>query len=694
MAPDGASSAPPRSPEPAAAPVPSSGKGGLTPAQARAAAHDGPILVLAGAGTGKTKTLTAATAWRIAGMGIPASRLLVVTFTNRAAGEMRERIRAILGGATAPHWLGTFHALGARQLRHEPEVAGLRHGFDVLDADDAQRLVKRSMAALGIAAAAGGEGDGHSPRAVSKEIGKLKDALVTPEEVAAHTEAAIAAAARGGPPVDPAGAGVVARVYVEYQRRLREANAADFGDLLLWPTVAMRRDEAYRLRWSRRFDGVLVDEYQDVNHGQHQWVMLLGRDHRQVFAVGDDDQSVYSFRGSSIEYIRTFTRDFPDAKVVRLEENFRSTGHILAAANAVISCDRARLGKTLYTSKGMGERVEVVGFRGPEEEANGIAAEMVRRNARGVPWASMALLYRGNAQARGYEEALLRARVPYRLMGDTGFYQRAEVRDAIALLRLVAHPEDPRSDDAFRRVANVPARGLGSKALGAIEAEAAAKGCSLLIAARTAELSAKVKEAALSFSDAVLDAGADFGLSLADQLSLLLDRTGYREMLRRSRADGADARLENLQELLKLVGSFHTAQEFLEHAVLSGQGPEREGVGEGQVKLLTLHKGKGLEWDHVFLPGWEAGVFPADYSDISEERRLAYVALTRGRLRVTVTHCAYRKGFTKPSLFIEYLPAKDVVHGWLHAQGQEGVGTTDREHIVPRDAFYSIPARD
>lgn len=640
----------------------------LTPAQARAAAHDGPILVLAGAGSGKTKTLTAAVGWRIDGMGIPASRILAVTFTNKAAGEMRARVQAMLGGAAAPHWLGTFHGLGARQLRHEPEVAGLRHGFDILDSADAQRLLRRSMAGLGLDPRPGAEGDAHSPKKVAKAIGQLKDGLVTSEQAASHVEAMVASSGAGGTSLDAAGARIVARVYVEYQRRLRDANAADFGDLLLWPTVAMQRDEAYRLRWAGRFDCILADEYQDVNSGQYAWLMLLGRDHRRVFVVGDDDQGVYSFRGANIRHIRDFARDFPEAAQVRLEENFRSTGHILAAANAVISCDAGRLGKTLFTSKGMGERIEVVAFRGPVEEAAGIAAEMHRRNAGGVPWGSMALLYRGNALARTFEESLLRARIPHQVMGDTGFYQRAEVKDALALLCLATSPDAPQADAAFRRVVNVPARGLGAKALQAIEAEAHIRGCSLLIAARTADLGDKARQAALAFVDVVLDAGADFSLTLADQLSLLLDRTGYREMLRTSRADEAEGRIEGLQELLLLAGSFHSAADLLDHGALSAQGPEREDAGEGRVKLMTLHKAKGLEFDHVFLPAWDAAVFPADYGDLGEERRLAYVALTRGRERVAITHCSYRRGHTKPSLFIGDIPAENVVHGWLHLQ--------------------------
>ena len=528
------------------------------------------------------------------------------------------------------------------------------------------------MAALGIDQRPGSEADGQSPKMTSRAIGRLKDALVPPPAAEAYLAAAHADAIRRGGAVEATDARTTARVYAEYQHRLRDANSADFGDLLLWPTLAMQRDEAYRRRWAGRFDCILADEYQDINHGQYVWLMSLARDHRNVFAVGDDDQSVYAFRGSDVRLIRRFQQDFPDAAQVRLEENFRSTGHILAAANTVISCDRGRLGKTLFTSKGMGWPVEVVGFNGPDEEAKAIAAEIVRRAAQGVSFDQMAVLYRGNALSRGYEEALLRARVPYQVVGDIGFYQRAEVKDAISLLRLTATPEDRQSDEAFRRTANVPPRGLGAKAMQAVEAEAARSGRSLLMAAGNAVLPPLALEKVRAFAELILDAGADVTMPLADQLSMLLDHSGYRAMLRESRADDADGRLENLQELLLLAGKFHGIEALLEHAALSGQGAERDGDGDGRVKMMTLHKAKGLEFDHVFLPGWEAGQFPADYSDMGEERRLAYVALTRGRQRVSVCHCAFRRGHTKPSRFVEDLPADHVIQGWLHATADGG----------------------
>jgi DNA helicase-2/ATP-dependent DNA helicase PcrA len=640
---------------------------GLTVDQATAASLTGAVLVLAGAGTGKTKTLTAGVAHRIAARGIPASRILAVTFTNKAASEMLSRIRAGLGEGSAPGWVGTFHGLGARQLRVEPEVADLRPGFDIIDADDARRMIKRVMKGMNLNGAEEDVSVGRDPlKAMCNRISGLKDALVIPSEAAAYVEAQIARAKGADLRVDPHHLRMAARVYVEYQRVLRDANAADFGDLLLWPVRAMQANRDYLSRWAGRFDAVLADEYQDVNQAQYSWLRMLAASHGELFAVGDDDQAVYSWRGADIRYIRRFNKDFPKATQVRLEENFRSTGHILSGANAVIAQDRGRLGKTLYTRKPSGDPIEVVGFRNAEAEALGITGEIQRRHAEGASWQDMAILYRSNALSRGFEESLMRGRIPYVLVGDVGFYQRAEIKDTLALLRLSATPDSVQGDEAFRRVINVPARGFGPKALDAIEHEAAFRPVSLLHALETAELPPKARSAGLAFADAVRGVGRDRAATVADQISLLLDATGYRAMLRESKAETTEDKLENIQELIGLAGTFHTARELLDHAALSTSGPQDENAD--RVRLMTMHKAKGLEFPHVFLPAWEAGTFPPDYGDISEERRLGYVAVTRGMRRVTITHCEFRRGYTCPSSFIDDLPAANRVKGWLRSQ--------------------------
>lgn len=638
---------------------------GLTPPQVEAVTHDGPILVLAGAGTGKTRTLTAAVAWRIAEHGIPAHRVLAVTFTNKAASEMTQRIRVMLTGQTVPSWIGTFHGLAARQLRTEPEVAGLRPGFEILDADDSKRLVRRTAAAMHGAGSddAGEVGqDAQSLKKLCNQISTLKDNLVSSEQAPRHIEAMIAQGQ--GRVIDAPGLRLAGRVYAEYQRRLREANAADFGDLLLWPTLAMQHDEAYRLRWAGRFDCLLADEFQDVNRAQARWLRLLGADHERIFVVGDDDQSVYSWRNSNPGFLLSFNRDFPKAAFIRLEDNFRSTGHILNAANAVIAVDTKRLGKTLRTSKPLGDKVEVAGFRDAEAEAQGVVAEIRHRHTEGMDWQDMAILYRSNAMSRAFEEALLRSTIPYVLIGDVGFYQWEEIKNALALLRLAANPDDLQSDEAFRRVCNTPARGLGPKALVALEAEAAWRQVSLLRAIETVPLTPRVRAAAFSFADAIRAAG-DQAVTLADQLSMLLDSTGYRSMLRESRAEDSEGRLENLQELLSLAGSFHSARELLDHASLASAAPGEDAAG--RVQLMTLHKGKGLEFRHAFLPGWDSA-FPNSWSDADEERRLAYVAITRGKERVSITHAAYRRGYAQPSCFIDDIPDEHKGTGWLRAQ--------------------------
>jgi len=546
-----------------------------TAEQQAAATRAGAVLVLAGAGTGKTRTLTLGVAHRIKARGILPSRILVVTFTNKAAGEMAGRIRDAMGGEGVPHWMGTFHGLGARQLRTEPEVAGLRQGFDILDADDSRRIVKRVLKGMDLHGGGDVPSFGRDPlKAMCNRLSKLKDSLVTPEEAPAHVEALIAQQRAAGTLSDPDGWRTTARVYDAYQRTLRDANAADFGDLLLWPTKAMLRDTAYRERWSGRFDCLLADEYQDVNQAQYTWTRLFGARHGEVFVVGDDDQSVFGFRGAEIAFIRRFSQDFPGAVQVRLEENFRSTGHILAAANAVISHDPKRLGKTLFTSKPHGDKIEVLAFRTAEDEARGLAAEMTRRHGQGISWEEMAILYRGNALSRNYEEALMHARIPYVLVGDVGFYQRAEIKDALALLRFLATPDDVQADEALRRIINLPARGFGPKAMTELEQEAAFRQSPLLAALETADLPPKVRSAGLAFADAIRAVARDSAATVADQISLLLEATGYRAMLRNSRAETSEGRLENLQELILLAGGFHAARELLDHATLSSSSPK------------------------------------------------------------------------------------------------------------------------
>lgn len=656
----------------------------LTKTQAEAAAQAGPILVLAGAGTGKTSTLTAAVVQRIAVDRFSPSRILAVTFTNKAAKEMASRIRAALGDSAPPSWLGTYHGLAARQLRDQPEVAGLRPGFDILDADDSRRIVKRTMKALNLA---GGDDEPVASRDPLKimcnRISKFKDNLMTPQGAAAAVDKKIADAEHTREQIDAQGLRAGVRVYADYQQRLRDANGADFGDLLLWPTLAMRRDEDYRDRWAARFDCLLADEYQDVNFAQYCWLKALAADHGRLFVVGDDDQAIYSWRGSDIAYIRRFARDFPNALQVRLEENFRSTGHILAAANAVIAQDRKRLGKTLFTQKERGDRIEILAFRDAQAEASALAMEIQRRHADGVPWEDMAILYRNNFLSRGFEEALMRARVPYVIVGDVGFYQRAEIKDALAYLRLAESPDDRQSDEAFRRVVNEPRRGYGAKAMEILEAEASFRNVSLLRALDTAASPPKTRAAGLALAEQIRRVGQDASHTLADQISLLLDATGYRAMLRESKAETTEDRLENLAELIALAASFHTAREILDHAALATSRPDEDETA--RLRLMTLHKAKGLEFPHVFLPAWEAGVIPSDYGDPDEERRLAYVALTRGMRRISISHCGFRRGPSMPSPFLEDIPEEARVAGWLRDQGRRR--PDDRPPAAPRSPF-------
>lgn len=641
---------------------------GLTAMQREAARQEGPVVVLAGAGTGKTKTLVAGVVDRIVRRGMPAHRILAVTFTNKAADEMRTRINAVLGLGAAPSWIGTFHGHGRRQLRADPEIAVLRPGFDICDAEDSRRIVKRLLQrAADDGAWEPGDADTFRARvrSVAQRIALMKDNLVLPDQAEAVLESQIA---RFGAKSDEdlMAWHTAAVLYPAYQAALREVNCADFGDLLLWPTVTMLRDEQYRLDWSRRFDAILADEFQDVNRLQYLWLKLLSRDHGELFAVGDDDQSIYSWRGASVGFIRDFRKEFPNGRMIPLEQNFRSTGHILTAANSVVAGDRNRLGKTLFTEQGEGAPIEIVAFSGGQQEAQGLAREIGRRQLMGVALEDMAVLYRFNFLSRMLEEELLRAHIPYELVNDTAFWQRAVVKDVLGLLRLADGPDALQGDEAFRRVINQPARGVGAKTLARIEQLAQDEALSLFAAAEKlyATSQSKTAERVRAFLHVIRDEELSTETALGARMRTLAERSGYLDMLRVAGEEG-NAGLENLDELFSLAMEFTSVEDLFDHAALGAAAPSE--AGQGRVRLMTIHGSKGLEFEHVFLMGWEDTLFPGlSPSNLDEERRLAYVALTRGRARVAISWCAWRNGRSADlSPFIGDIPPEARYSGWL-----------------------------
>ncbi|MBO1326213.1 UvrD-helicase domain-containing protein [Acetobacter sp. TBRC 12305] len=642
----------------------------LTRVQREAASLEGPVVVLAGAGTGKTKTLVAGVVDRIERRGISPHRILAVTFTNKAAEEMRERIGRALGPGRTPQWLGTFHAHGRRQLRIDPDIASLRDGFDVCDAEDSRRIVRRLLQrATDEGALDRADGDTFRKRvkSVTSRIAMFKDDLVAPHDAQAAVERFTGRfGARDAE--DVMAWHMAAALYPAYQAALREANHADFGDLLLWPTLAMLRDEAYRRDWAGRFDAVLADEFQDVNRLQFLWLQLLSRDHRQIFAVGDDAQSIYGWRGANVGFIRNFSAEFPGARMVALEQNFRSTGHILNAANAVIAQDTGRLEKTLFTAEGPGEKIEVLEFSSGQDEAQGLAREIGRRQLEGVRLEDMAILYRFNFMSRLLEEELLRAKIPYELVNDTAFWQRAVIKDALALLRLADCPDDTQSDEAFRRVVNQPARGVGAKSLAKIEHRAETALLSLFAATEElyATANSRTAERVGAFLRVIREEQLSGATNLAERIRSLLDRTGYLEMHRAAGEEGRAA-LENLEELITLAGDFTSIEDLFDHAALGSAAVGQSSAG--RIRLMTIHGSKGLEYSHVFLMGWEDTQFPSlTNPDQDEERRLAYVALTRARRRAAISWCGWRNGRAAgPSPFLHDILPASLCRGWLRA---------------------------
>ena len=627
---------------------------------------DGPVLVLAGAGTGKTRVLTTRFAHiLLQGRAFP-NQVLAVTFTNRAAREMRERVSALLGRPAEGLWLGTFHALCARMLRRHAEKVGLTPSFTILDADDQLRLLKQVMEAARL------DLKRWPPQALMGQIQRWKDRGLTPDRVPLSEEGEFAG-------------GQARPLYAAYQGRLRDLNTADFGDLLLHMTELLRTDAAILAQYHRSFRYILVDEYQDTNLVQYLWLRLLAQGHRNICCVGDDDQSIYSWRGAEVENILRFEKDFPGAKVVRLESNYRSTAPILAAASGLIAHNEGRLGKTLRPGRNdsAGERVAIVALWDSDEEARmvGERAEALRREGHAL--AEMAVLVRAGFQTRAFEERLIQLGLPYRVVGGLRFYERAEIRDAIAYMRILHQPSD---DLAFERIANTPRRGIGDVALRTMHTTARAESVPLAVAAERLAAGGGLKGRPREALNTLFEGFRRWrGMLERDghvaTVAAMLDECGYTEMWRQDKSAEAPGRLENLKELVRALADFETLAGFLDHVSLVMENDES--AEEDRLSLMTLHAAKGLEFDTVFLPGWEEGVFPNQRSldesgskGLEEERRLAYVGLTRARKRAIVSHAANRRIYANwqtsiPSRFLEEIPDEHVTRAGSAALERE-----------------------
>lgn len=628
---------------------------GLNPEQRDAVeTTDGPVLVLAGAGTGKTRVLTTRLAHILASGRARPWELLAVTFTNKAAREMRERITAIIGPqAEGLRWLGTFHSIAALILRRHAELVGLKSNYTILDTDDQERLLKQILEAENI------DAKRWTPKALAGLIDHWKNRGWTPDRLPPN-EAQSFANGRGQ------------ALYRLYQERLRVLNACDFGDLLLHNLTIFTANPDVLAEYHERFRYVLVDEYQDTNVAQYLWLRLLAQKRQNVCCVGDDDQSIYGWRGAEVDNILRFERDFPGAKVIRLERNYRSTSHILAAASGLIAANKGRLGKTLWTEEQGGEKVVVRGVWDGEAESRLIADEVENAKRGGRRYRDIAILVRASFQMRAFEERFALLQIPLKIIGGQRFFERAEIRDAHAYLRLIQSPDD---DLAFERIVNTPKRGIGETTvqkllqiarLNSVPASAAAREL-----VRTDELAAKTRTALATFLRDLDRWRADAErIHHARLMEQVLEESGYTDMLRLDRTPTAQGRLENLKELVSSMSEHENLQAYLEHVSLV-LDLEREAGGDS-VQIMTLHQAKGLEFPLVFLPGWEEGIFPSQRSldekgekALEEERRLAYVGLTRARQEARISFAANRQVYGRwtsqlPSRFVDELPLANV----------------------------------
>jgi DNA helicase-2/ATP-dependent DNA helicase PcrA len=664
---------------------------GLNPEQ-RAAVEitDGPLLVLAGAGTGKTRVLTTRLAHILATGKAWPSQILAVTFTNKAAREMRDRIGALIGGAVeGMSWLGTFHAIGVKILRNHAELAGLRSGFAILDTDDQIRLIKQLLEAHNI------DEKRWPARQLAAAIDGWKNRGLIPSKVP-QGEAQSFANGLGG------------TLYAEYQQRLKVVNAADFGDLLLEVLRIFQEHPDVLKSYQQRFRYMLVDEYQDTNVAQYLWLRLLAQGHRNICCVGDDDQSIYGWRGAEVDNILRFEKDFPGARVIRLERNYRSTPQILGAASGLIAKNESRLGKTLHTDRSDGDTVTVRAHWDGDEEARAIGEDIENLQRKGEVLNDMAILVRASFQMRAFEDRFITLGVPYRVVGGPRFYERAEVRDALAYLKIVASPDN---DLAFERIVNVPKRGIGDSSVKRMHAIARGQGISLYRAAEalalTDELPAKARTAlrGLVQSFGRWRQMAE-GLPHTELAEIVLDESGYTAMWQNDKSPEAQGRLDNLKELVRSMGDFENLGGFLEHISLVMD--VEQSAEEDKVNIMTMHAAKGLEFGTVFLPGWEEGLFPSQRSldekgraGLEEERRLAYVGITRAKRRAFISFAQNRRVHNLwqsalPSRFIDELPEAHVeVAPMATTYGGYGLGSYGKSRFddepAPFGASYSTP---
>ncbi|MEQ1578530.1 MAG: UvrD-helicase domain-containing protein [Hyphomicrobium sp.] len=666
----------------------------LNPEQRAAVeAVDGPVLVLAGAGTGKTRVLTARIAHILATRRAWPSQILAVTFTNKAAREMKDRIATLTGETVeGMPWLGTFHSIGVKILRRHAELVGLKSSFTILDTDDQIRLMKQVIEAEGL------DKERWPARQLAGLIDGWKNRGLTPGNVPKGEGMAF-------------GGGKGGHLYAAYQKRLKELNACDFGDLLLEGLRLFQEHPDVLASYQQRFRYILVDEYQDTNVVQYLWLRLLAQGSPNIACVGDDDQSIYGWRGADVDNILRFEKDFAGATVIRLERNYRSTGHILAAASGVISHNKGRLGKTLFTDGEAGVKVSLLGVWDDEEEARSIGEDIEALKRHGTRLNDVAVLVRASFQMRAFEDRFMTMGLPYRVIGGPRFYERQEIKDAIAYLEVTANPSN---DLKFERIINVPKRGLGDTTVQRLHALARARSIPLYQAAteiiETEEIGAKARK---TLSDLVFTFDRwrqrSQALKHTELAEIILDESGYTAMWQADKSPQAQARLENLKELVRFMHQFDTLGGFLEHVSLVmdiDQGDDGQ-----RVSLMTLHAAKGLEFETVFLPGWEEGLFPhqrsldeSGLSGLEEERRLAYVGITRAKRLAKISFAQNRRNrglyqSALPSRFIDELPEAHVdvqpprspFGGGYHHSGHGASATMPKSRFEerPQAAFQS-----